>query len=775
MAEKPTKTLKHFWLTPVALCVSICLLFLPAAYADFGSYVKVNDDATEYDQLLYNYYSQVCISGTDVFAVWLDGRAGAENSDIYFSKGTISPSGEFSFAANTLITDGTQAVKSAKTSGPAIAVDDDGVVYIAWSDARTENPGTYLVRSTDGGASFLPEQFISADGYPKIAVSSGYVYIACSGNVAGSMNLYISTDSGQNFNDPVAGSTAGANNTIAASGDYLYIAKIDSNDVYLTVSSDHGQSFSEWKLINDDGANTNIHSNVVVAAAGSNVYLAWHDRRETNFGIYMATSNNNGATFGSNVRLSPPAEITYNQRLDTPSIAAYGNNVAVGFKSGEYNEIEDNTKAVLAKVSFDAGATWTDEAFVSPVANLPDIGPLSITINDQAACIFWQADSYYFETADTGRNVYANAYKFVIETDDDDDTGDDDDDTAADDDDDTGDDDDDTAGDDDDDTGDDDDDDTGDDDDDAADCILTGIAPDSVKPNQNRPKRLLVTITGEDIGLGLPDVTFDGPQADAVKVIGALSIRNRVVALVKIAANAAPGEYAATVATRKKTCSGVSLIIEGAGDDDDDDTGDDDDDTGGDDDDDAGDDDDDAGGDDDDDTGDDDDDTAGDDDDDSGGGVVDESKCVPCGDFLLECKIDCAPTGCPVCRTMDESGMRMEFEDGGYLITNENGMAFYDKNDDLCYKIETDEQGNSTFYGSDNQECYTVKTEENEDTTYTMPNGDTYVVHPDDTWTCPDGTTWELDPSCEGEAEYDEGVSSDPTEGCPNIFELPEC
>ena len=57
------------------------------------------------------------------------------------------------------------------------------------------------------------------------------------------------------------------------------------------------------------------------------------------------------------------------------------------------------------------------------------------------------------------------------------------------------------------------------------------------------------------------------------------------------------------------------------------------------------------------------------------GGGINPSSCIPCGDLILACPIDCKITGCPVCMDFDtESGqMKMVYEDGSYYIVDNNG------------------------------------------------------------------------------------------------------
>jgi hypothetical protein len=396
------------------IIIIIHVLPLGLVLAEFGSYVKVNDDSTSYDQVLNSFFTQNAIIDDTVYAVWHDGRMGGDGGDVYFAKGTISPAGDLTWADNIRVSDGTKTVNPTKVSGPDIAVDEDGVIYVVWTYSRQDSPGLYLSRSLDDGESFQPEQLISDRSYPKVAAADGYVYIMCGYNFGG-LAVYTSQDSGESFAEPTEVADGAGPSIIAADGDYVYLAKSHSNDIYMTRSSDHGESFGDWMLINDDGANTNLHWEPSISADDGNVYLAWQDRRDPVFSIYMAVSHNHGSSFGSNIKLSPPPSVDYNPYMGLPSVSAYGDHVAVSFVAGNYREIDQSIyKYILVKVSHDAGDTWSDEMVAAyPSPNPPGIGPTSVAINNESVCTVWQADTLYFDDDGTGINVYSSCYRFA--------------------------------------------------------------------------------------------------------------------------------------------------------------------------------------------------------------------------------------------------------------------------------------------------------------------------------------------------------------------------
>ncbi len=391
--------------------------------ADFSTDVLVNDDGTTYDQILYDYgLHSVAIHGSDVYATWLDGRVDGilTDSDVYFAKGTIDANGNISFLPNVKVNDVNQSAGIGHTSPPTITVASDGTIFIVWKDTRNGEDDIYLARSTDGGNTFSANQKIdnlpSTEAYthrrsPKVVAADGYVYVIFGKGLASSLEMSISSDNGVTFSTPSEISQFAADDTvIAADGAYVYIARPDNNKIMLSISSDHGQSFGTPFEVSDDMTGA-TKDTVSIAASGNNLYLVWRDRRDAVAGlaggdsIYCAVSNNRGTSFASNIKIAPDAGNTADR--NSPCVAADGNNVAVTY-DGELN----NNESIIAKLSFDAGVTWTDEQMVSDSFSRPSIGPASVAINSSAAAVIWTADGQWVGSQNTGQNIYSAVYVF---------------------------------------------------------------------------------------------------------------------------------------------------------------------------------------------------------------------------------------------------------------------------------------------------------------------------------------------------------------------------
>lgn len=102
------------------------------------------------------------------------------------------------------------------------------------------------------------------------------------------------------------------------------------NDVFLTRSTDGGQSFSTEINVSSD---TDQSLSPAVAASGTNVYVAWvSSEAYTQDKIYFKRSSDGGGTFGPTIDLGGPAYWGFR-----PVVVADGSRVSVGWFDGSGN------------------------------------------------------------------------------------------------------------------------------------------------------------------------------------------------------------------------------------------------------------------------------------------------------------------------------------------------------------------------------------------------------------------------------------------------------
>ena len=264
----------------------------------------------------------------NLYIVWEDNRDGdaASDFDLYFTKGTKQPDGGIRFSKDILVNDDADQSNAPRDhSNPALAVDADGNVYIAWEDPRNLGPETdiFFAKGTpgsDGMITFSKSQRVNQNlagisdyGDPSIAVDArggicvgwvvfnahSQIYMAKgiehNGEISFQEEVKVSDDESR---IPLFPSVAvdGQNNIYVVWED-LRGAKQDA-DIYLAKSMDGGQSFDP--NINVSDAPGDQFSPSLSVDSGGRVTIAWEDHRngDADPDIYLARSTNSGDRFG---------------------------------------------------------------------------------------------------------------------------------------------------------------------------------------------------------------------------------------------------------------------------------------------------------------------------------------------------------------------------------------------------------------------------------------------------------------------------------------------
>ncbi|MCP4713479.1 MAG: exo-alpha-sialidase, partial [Deltaproteobacteria bacterium] len=338
----------------VYLAATLCTISLltgPVAAETFGTDIRINDDSTEYGQYIGGEKTSVVLQENTLYAVWQDNRNYSSNyeefqkADIYFSKSTVAADGMVTPGANILVNDIPGGANRDEESRPAMTVGVDGTIYIVWTDKRNidnqlELNDIYFSKSTDGGLTFSANQPIGTTSgnsvQSAIAVAGTSVYIIfqhCCDPANDVINLVTSIDSGESFGDIATIVPAGGAEQpeVAAQGSSVYIAYRDrssefNGNVMLITSSNNGASFGAAQQLNSD-TDASVQTEISLTATGSNVYAIWRDRRDNAMGVYLATSTDNGITFGNDQLVVPHSTdpATY------PAISAYGDTLALGY------------------------------------------------------------------------------------------------------------------------------------------------------------------------------------------------------------------------------------------------------------------------------------------------------------------------------------------------------------------------------------------------------------------------------------------------------------
>jgi BNR repeat-like domain len=276
--------------------------------------------------------------GASLYAVWYDVRSG--NADVYFA---MSTDGGRTFGPNKKVNDDKTTSVQYK---PSIGVDGDGNVYVAWRDGRRGNADIFFARSTDDGKTFSrnirlnDDRGLAYQGNPTLAVSpNGVVAVAWSDarNEKDDIYMTVSRDRGRTFStnrrvndDPETPAHSHPSVAVDDKGTIYAVwedYRNDNSDIYLAKSFDGGATFTPNRKVNDDsGSAPQISPSLALGPAGE-IVVAWADfrnssvtlppphaaageeqrweiSRQGNADIYLARSLDGGKTFSPSTRLN---------------------------------------------------------------------------------------------------------------------------------------------------------------------------------------------------------------------------------------------------------------------------------------------------------------------------------------------------------------------------------------------------------------------------------------------------------------------------------------
>jgi hypothetical protein len=253
-----------------------------------------------------------------VHVVWSDFTPG--NWEIYYKKSTDGGS--------TWMTGQRLTWNSGNSQFPAVAIDSSGHVHVVWNDDSSGNSEIYYMKSTNGGASWLPSQRLTlTSGYsddPAIAVdSSGNVHVVWDDDTPGNFEIYYmkSTNGGASWlpSQRLTWNNGSSINTAIAVDTFgrVYVVWPDftpgNYEIYYRKSTNWGASWLPSQRLT---WNSGISAWPAIAVDSSgNIHAVWRDDTPGNYEIYYRKSTNGGASW------LPSQRLTWNSSLsDSPAI-----------------------------------------------------------------------------------------------------------------------------------------------------------------------------------------------------------------------------------------------------------------------------------------------------------------------------------------------------------------------------------------------------------------------------------------------------------------------
>jgi hypothetical protein len=277
-----------------------------------------------------------------IYLVWEDSTNDPNNNEIIFTKST---DGGLSFSEPKNITNGSALLEL----NPAIAVDKTGKIHVVYEDNSIPlRWNIFYINSVDNGTTwssptmvYLMNSFGLEYHNPCIAVDDTqnppYVYIAYENMTAtdpGNISFSRSTDGGATFgvefnvSQDLINTMQGNPAIDVGPNGYVSLVWEDFRntvdwDLYYAKSITSGFTFQSSVLVNVSNTDERFPDIVVDPSDGNNITIIWQDNRNTapnsNYDIYMTTSNDTGISFPAAVRVDDTGSIVRDQQY--PKVA----------------------------------------------------------------------------------------------------------------------------------------------------------------------------------------------------------------------------------------------------------------------------------------------------------------------------------------------------------------------------------------------------------------------------------------------------------------------
>ena len=321
----------------------------------------------------------IASNGNNLIVVWSDGRLAHPYYNIYYK---LSADGGDTWGPDVLLS------YSFTSEAPVVGV-SGSFIHIVWNDSRdSSNDEIYYKRSTDGGASWGEDTrltFNSSNSLrPSISVNGSNIHIAWYDSRTQYYDIYYknSTNDGISWGPDVRISNGNNDNRypiISATGSNIHVvwqdAHVGNEEIYYKHSTNNGSNWSSVARLTIDSA---ISEDPFIFASGSNVHIAWADKRDGgNTEIYYKRSTDGGTSWSSDVRLTNSPSTS-----DYPAIVVSGSKVHL-----VWHDYRDGNMEIYYKLSTDGGSSWGTDVRLT---NSPDYSLIpSIAINASTVNVMW--------------------------------------------------------------------------------------------------------------------------------------------------------------------------------------------------------------------------------------------------------------------------------------------------------------------------------------------------------------------------------------------------
>lgn len=250
----------------------------------------------------------------------------------------------------------------------------------------------------------VSSSYTSYNNADCIAVSGAFVHIVWRDDRNSVDQIYYkrSTDGGDSWGTDTRitfSSAACQYPSIAVSDAIVHIVWYDqrdgNNEIYYKRSNDNGETWgSDVRLTN----NSSYSAFPSIIVSGSIVHIVWFDNRDANDEIYYKRSTDGGNNWGADTRLSNSLGLS-----QFPCISAFGSKLIVVWEDNR-----DGNSEIYFKGSNDSGLNWNADARLTN--NLSISASPSVNISSNRIFVAWNDDRdgnteiYYKISTNSGVN-----------------------------------------------------------------------------------------------------------------------------------------------------------------------------------------------------------------------------------------------------------------------------------------------------------------------------------------------------------------------------------
>jgi hypothetical protein len=331
--------------------------------------------------------SSVAANGDVVHAVyWRQFAAG--NEEVFYRR---SQNRGDSWEPEVRLTDATGLSRS-----PSVAV-SGSTVYVVWADDRAGNFEIYLKLSQNGGTTWgtdtrLTTMAGSSLG-PSVAVSASRIHVVWNDDRDGNLEIYHKRGAldGSSWDADARITNTGTSSThptLAIGSSAVHLAWEEGQQVAYQLSLDDGATWSAAQQLSHALAGQFIAARLPsIAATDQDVHVVWMDNRTLTciycYRLYYASSTSNGSTWGGEREISSDESST-----GYPSLSASGSALRVLWASR--SEIAGTSIYYLR--SLDGGQTWGARTTITDYAG--NVDRPSHSFADGRLHMVWTKDAY---------------------------------------------------------------------------------------------------------------------------------------------------------------------------------------------------------------------------------------------------------------------------------------------------------------------------------------------------------------------------------------------